>query len=90
MPIALKLNSRDNVAVCLEEVRAGDLVDISDGSLVVARDNIPVGHKIALRDIGLDEPIIKYGEVIGLASTDIHVGEHVHIHNVRSIRLGVG
>ena len=88
MPIALKLHNNDNVAVVLEDIRVGDVVSISDGSSVVARDDIPVGHKIALMDIGFGEPIIKYGEVIGSASRVIKVGMHVHIHNVRSIRLG--
>ncbi len=45
---------------------------------------IPAGHKIALRDIPKGEYVIKYGEIIGRAKTDIQKGEWVHTHNVAS------
>lgn len=47
-------------------------------------ETIPAGHKYALRPIGKDAYIIKYGEVIGRATQDIAEGEWVHTHNVRS------
>lgn len=47
-------------------------------------ENIPAGHKYALRDIHKDEYIIKYGEIIGRATQDIGKGEWVHTHNVKS------
>ena len=46
--------------------------------------DIPAGHKYALRDIKIGEPVIKYGEIIGRATCDIKSGEWVHTHNVRS------
>lgn len=49
-----------------------------------AQDNIPAGHKVALKDIKKGEFIIKYGEVIGRASKDIKEGEWVHSHNLVS------
>ncbi len=47
-------------------------------------EKIPAGHKYALRAISKDEYIIKYGEIIGRATTDIKEGEWVHTHNVKS------
>ncbi len=51
-------------------------------------ENIPLGHKIALRDIKKGEKIVEYGEIIGVATQDIPKGTHVHTHNIRSIRWG--
>ncbi|RLG06284.1 MAG: D-galactarate dehydratase, partial [Thaumarchaeota archaeon] len=53
---------------------------------LVARSDIPFGHKLAIREIPRGEEIIKYGEVIGRATRDIEIGEHVHVHNVESLR----
>ncbi|KYH41673.1 MAG: flagellar protein FlgA [Candidatus Bathyarchaeota archaeon B26-2] len=50
------------------------------------REDIPYGHKVAIRDIERGSKIIKYGEVIGVATEDIAVGSHVHIHNIKSLR----
>jgi len=49
-------------------------------------DPVPLGHKVALRDIGSGEPVIEYGEAIGLATADIRVGQHVHVHNLKGQR----
>lgn len=46
--------------------------------------NIPKGHKIATADIAKGEPVIKYGFPIGIATTDIKAGAHVHTHNLKS------
>ena len=51
-------------------------------------EDIPLGHKIALREIKKGEKIIEYGEVIGVAIKDIKQGEHVHVHNIKSLRWG--
>jgi (2R)-sulfolactate sulfo-lyase subunit alpha len=47
---------------------------------------VPLGHKIALRDLPQGEQVIKYGIAIGRATRDIHAGEHVHVHNVKGER----
>ena len=54
------------------------------GVCLNACGNIPAGHKYALKDIKKGETIIKYGQIIGRASTDIKEGEWVHTHNVKS------
>lgn len=52
------------------------------GILVVEGGSVKVGHKIALRGIAKDSPVMKFGHVIGLATRDIKAGDHVHVHNV--------
>ena len=54
------------------------------GVNLVGDENVPAGHKFALKDINKGEAIIKYGQVIGRAICDIKKGEWVHTHNVRS------
>jgi len=82
---AVVMNEKDNVAVALTDLVAGEVVMVrAVGSFkkVRAGGNILRGHKIALTNIKKGEPIIKYGEAIGLASCAIMEGSHVHIHNV--------
>ena len=69
----------------MEDVAKGDAAGYSTAEneqIVTAVDDIPFGFKIALRDIAAGEDILKYGEVIGVASCDIRLGECVHVHNV--------
>jgi hypothetical protein len=47
---------------------------------------VPVFHKIAVREHAAGEEVIKYGEPIGIATRPIRLGEHVHTHNLRSVR----
>jgi len=49
-------------------------------------DPVPLGHKVALRDLKAGEQVIKYGIAIGRATRDIRAGEHVHVHNVKGER----
>jgi altronate hydrolase len=84
----IKINPKDSVAVVLQEIAIGDVVAV-DGIAITAKNNIPVGHKIALIDIKSGENIIKYGEAIGHAVTDITVGEHVHTHNATTNLSGL-
>jgi altronate dehydratase len=82
---ALVISDRDNVAIALEPIASGQVLDIA-GARVVAREAIPSGHKIARVDIPADQPIIKYGSPIGLATAPIMAGDHVHTHNLASTR----
>jgi len=79
----IKLNSNDNVAVCLEIGQAGDTVVIDNQQIVLSND-IPVGHKLALQPIAVDADVIKYGAPIGHAIAEIQVGNHVHTHNLKT------
>lgn len=75
----IKINDEDNVAIAIEAIKKG--TSISD---VTALDDIPFGHKIALEKIKKGEPVIKYGNPIGCAQSDIQKGEWVHSHNLKT------
>ncbi len=79
----------DNVAVALEPLSRGQLAELPGGETVEAVDSIPFGHKIAISSIKPGESVRKYGEVIGAATAEIRKGEHVHVHNIRSLRVRV-
>jgi len=78
---AIKIFAKDNVAVVVERVNAGEEVE-AGGKIIIARSEIPPAHKIAIEPIKQGSAIIKYGEVIGYAKEDIEVGDYVHIHNL--------
>lgn len=73
------INEKDNVAVALHEIKKNEE---HDG--VIFLNDIPFGHKVALKDIAKGENIIKYGFPIGCAKNDIKAGEHVHTHNLHT------
>ena len=86
---AIKLTDRDNVATNLEETSPGGEVEVRLGDRVEkikALDAIPFGFKISIDDIAKGSHIIKYGESIGIASSDIKKGSMVHIHNLEGAR----
>lgn len=87
----LKVNEKDNVAVVFsEEAKAGSELLIKDykGNIqaIQLKSDIPYGHKVAVKPIIKGEPILKYGEEIGVATINIEVGEHTHVHNLDSQR----
>lgn len=86
---AILINSKDNVATCLKDFQTGDVIQAgADESHldVNARETIESGHKVAIIPIKKGEAVIKYGEIIGLASKSIKKGDHVHVHNVAGRR----
>ncbi len=83
------LSEKDNVATSLEEVAGGASVEVQLGDqvrTVTALEPIPFGFKIAVADIAKGAHIKKYGESIGIASSDIKAGGMVHIHNLEGAR----
>jgi len=88
---ALVLHAADNVATALHALQPGQTVRV-EGTITtvdcVVYDTIALCHKFALRDIARGEVVVKYGESIGRASSDIPKGAHVHVHNLRSMRAG--
>ena len=77
----IKIHPEDAVAVATQDTAKGTEVSI-DGARILLRQDIPVGHKVALRDMASGEAVIKYGTVIGHATQPIHVGDWVHMHNM--------
>jgi (2R)-sulfolactate sulfo-lyase subunit alpha len=91
-PHLLVHDKKDTVGVVVVEgLTAGtDMLgvvthDDSDFRLI-AKQDIPIGHKVALADIKNGDTIWKYGQDIGRAVADIGKGEHVHVHNVKTKR----
>lgn len=86
---AIVIKRQDNVATAIRDIEENKTatVGIEDETFTVrVIQPIPLGHKLALRRIRCGEDILKYAAVIGRATTDIRVGEHVHVHNVESTR----
>lgn len=84
---AFQIDLTDNVATALTPLVPGPVElrgDASVGSLQASTE-VPVGHKIALRDIHAGEHILKYGVVIGRATAEIPAGSWVHLHVMCSI-----
>ena len=92
MKRALMMNVKDNVATALENLDTGTVTRVILPSQEVLKEvapnqAVPFGHKLAIIGIKKGDQVIKYGEVIGNASQDIEVGDHVHVHNVKSNRM---
>jgi (2R)-sulfolactate sulfo-lyase subunit alpha len=82
---------RDTVGVAVVDVKAGQALegrslDNNETLKAKANSDIPLGHKIALRDFKSGEDVVKYGVVIGRVVKDIKQGDHVHVHNVKTKR----
>lgn len=88
----IRIHQNDNVAVAIETIAAGEVLEIIEEAAsgtrrkkpITALESIPAGHKIAIEPIGLHQNIVKYGFPIGRATEPIIVGAHVHSHNVKS------
>ncbi len=83
--------SGDDVGVAVLDLKAGDEIGAvtlegeAAGSIKIV-DDIPLGHKVAVRDLPTDKQVIEYGHTIGRAIQAIAKGVHVHIHNLKSLR----
>ncbi|WP_102224791.1 UxaA family hydrolase [Acidimangrovimonas sediminis] len=75
-PSLMILDPSDTVAVALSDMAAGET---RDG--LTALEAIPRGHKIARRAMKAGEPVVKYGQIMAVASADIALGAHVHVQN---------
>jgi (2R)-sulfolactate sulfo-lyase subunit alpha len=83
--------SHDNVGVAVVDIKAGQ--DVEGRDLVTnkplkarAAMDIPLGHKLALKDFNTGDSVTKYGCVIGRVVAPIKAGDHVHVHNVKTKR----
>ena len=82
---------RDTVGVAVVDVKAGQSLEgrtLDENKNISAKANmdIPLGHKIALKDFKSGDDVVKYGVVIGRVIKDIKQGDHVHVHNVKTKR----
>lgn len=92
VPQVLVHHPNDNVGVVVvEDVEAGAdmlcVVTHDDSSFrLTAEADVPIGHKIALRDLRAGDTALKYGEDIGRIVADVARGGHVHVHNLKTKR----
>jgi (2R)-sulfolactate sulfo-lyase subunit alpha len=81
----------DDVGVAVMDLNAGEEIGVVtlEGKAVKQIklvSNIPLGHKVAMRDLSTSQHVIEYGRPIGATAAAIVTGEHVHVHNIKSLR----
>ncbi|MBW3629872.1 MAG: altronate dehydratase family protein [Gemmatimonadetes bacterium] len=87
-PDVVHVHPADNVAVALDALAAGQEIELG-GERLLLRDDVPAGHKIALRRLAAGEPVLKYGFEIGRATEETPAGAWIHSHNLRTALEGV-
>ena len=92
IPQLLVHDQKDNVGVVVVEgLKAGtDMLCVvthdNSSFRLKSADDVPIGHKVALKDLKAGDTAIKYGEDIGKIVADVKVGGHVHVHNLKTKR----
>lgn len=81
------MNSKDNCATSLAEIPKSYEVELNGGKVIKINQKIPFGHKFALKQISGGDLVKKYGEIIGVATENIEVGDWIHTHNIKSYYL---
>lgn len=81
----------DTVGVVTVDIKTGEVakglyMDTQDPVEMKALKDIPLGHKIALKDADVGDTVIKYGHDIGKVVAEIKAGDHVHVHNLKTKR----
>jgi altronate hydrolase len=76
------LNPNDPVAIAKHDLQPGLTLVLSNGGLVVVREAVPAGHKLALSDLQADQVVLRYGQPIGRTTANIPAGSWVHTHNL--------
>jgi (2R)-sulfolactate sulfo-lyase subunit alpha len=85
-------DEHDSVGVVVVEgVKAGQqlkgwIMDQDKEIKVSAQSDIPIGHKLAIKKLGANDTVIKYSTDIGRTIAPIKVGEHAHVHNIKTKR----
>lgn len=90
-PQFLVHNEGDNVGVAVADIKSGEKLTgacLENGAQfnIEAKNEIPLGHKVALKELKKGEDIIKYGISIGKTTQQIEIGNHVHVHNLKTNR----
>ena len=84
----------DDVGVAVADLKKGNTIgavtlDGKAAGTIKLLDDVPLGHKVALRDLSKDRPVLKYGRPVGKAVQAIARGAHVHTHNMKTLRWAV-
>lgn len=83
IPRAFQIHDSDNVATLLDDASAGEVKILGAGQ-IPSLEKISRGHKIALRDIAINDAVVKFGVRIGHATRPIQRGAWIHLHNLAS------
>ncbi|HEX3916450.1 MAG TPA: UxaA family hydrolase [Caulobacteraceae bacterium] len=92
VPQLLVHDHHDNVGVVVVEgLTAGTdmlcvITEDNSDFHAVANQDVPIGHKVALKDLAVGDTVIKYGQDIGRVVAPIRKGDHVHTHNLKTKR----
>lgn len=81
----------DDVGVAVKDLKIGEKVEAVtlEGEFVAAlilSSDVPLGHKVAMRDLPAEKTVIEYGQTIGQTTKAIASGAHVHVHNIKTLR----
>ncbi|MCL6526833.1 MAG: UxaA family hydrolase [Thermaceae bacterium] len=92
---ALAHKTTDDVAVAVADLKTGETLEIQtlDGGRphkVQVLEDIPLGHKVALKDMPEGHVVIEYGERVGRITRSVKKGGYVHVHNLRTLRWDYG
>lgn len=87
-PTTVRIHPADNVVVAVQPLRAGTAVH-ADGARLELREDVPAGHKVAIRAFDPGEPVVKYGFEIGRTTRSVDPGEWIHSHNLETALQGV-
>lgn len=80
------LHEEDNVGVAISNLQEGDTVYVEEKTIQLHSD-IGFGHKITLKDLPSGEKVLKYGVPIGITTSEVKQGEHLHVHNMESLYM---
>lgn len=92
---ALAHRTTDDVAVAVADLQAGESLEIQtlDGGKphnVKLLEDVPLGHKVALKDLPEGHVVLEYGERVGRMTKAVKKGGYVHVHNIRTLRWDYG
>jgi (2R)-sulfolactate sulfo-lyase subunit alpha len=83
--------ANDDVGVAVMDLKAGEEIGVAtlegkEVKEIKLVSDVPLGHKVAMVNLSADKHVIEYGRAIGCAIAPIQAGEHIHIHNIKSLR----
>ncbi len=84
----------DDVGVAVMDLKKGTTVGAltlegKPAGRVKLVEKVPLGHKVAMRDLAKDKEVVKYGRAVGKAAKAVSKGAHVHIHNLKTMRWAI-
>jgi (2R)-sulfolactate sulfo-lyase subunit alpha len=85
---------QDDVGVAVMDLKKGATIGAmtlegKPAGKVKILNHVPLGHKVALRDLPKEKPVLKYGRPVGKAVQNIARGAHVHVHNVKTLKWAI-